>query len=111
MLNDSSVFNETQYQIYLNDPPGQKYTLDQQCEDLTGEIGAISVGLLSDVCRVMRCHKPSHRPRAFTRYYNTALNFSSCGYKMVMTIPNIICYGTKYYYTISHMIKLKHVTD
>ena len=45
LLNDGSVFNTTEYQIHLSNRPGQKYTLDQQCQDITGEESAYYQGV------------------------------------------------------------------
>ena len=80
MINDSAVYNATEYETFLRDLPGQKYSLDQQCQDLTGESGAISVEPLNQVCSTMRCRISSGSTRLF---YNTALDFTSCDNKKV----------------------------
>ena len=83
MLNENSFFNDTLYHEYLNDPPGAKYTVDQQCEDLTGENGSYYVGRWSEVCYEMKCHKPSELPGYYMPYRHAALDFTTCGANMV----------------------------
>ena len=80
MINDSVVYNATEYETFLRDLPGQKYSLDQQCQDLTGQSGAISAGRLTQVCSTMQCMISSEITSTFT---NTALDFTSCGHKRV----------------------------
>ena len=83
MVNDSAVYNATEYETFLRDLPGQKYSLDQQCQDLTGESGAISVHPLNQACSAVKCTTPSSSLSGFNTFVNTALDFTTCGPKRV----------------------------
>ena len=80
MINDGVVYNVTEHETFLRDLPGQKYSLDQQCQDITGESGAISVRPLNQVCSTMHCRIPSGLTRGLV---NSALDFTSCDNKKV----------------------------
>ena len=56
-------------------------TLDEQCEQATGEVGAIAIGSITQVCGALRCHTPSLEPGVSYRYVNGTLDFTTCGHK------------------------------
>ena len=81
LTNNGDIYNITEYEEILNDLPGQKYSLDEQCQDLTGDSTAYSVAPFPTVCSVVTCRTPSNSRTH--RFYNQALNFTTCGHKKV----------------------------
>ena len=59
-------------------------TLDEQCLQATGEVGATAAGSITLVCGTLRCHAPSLNPGSSYRYENSTLDFTSCGHKKAM---------------------------
>ena len=82
MENSGEIYNLTEYNQILSDLPGQKYSLDEQCQDLTGESTAYSVTAFPTVCSVLQC--TMNISEGFTPSYNQALNFTTCGNKKVI---------------------------
>ena len=66
------VFNES--------APNITMTLDEQCEQATGEIGAIAMGSITQICGRMKCRTPSGLIHTFG---NSALDFTTCGPRKV----------------------------
>ena len=44
LLNVPTLYNETEYNIFLDELPGQKYSLDEQCSQINGP-GAVYCGV------------------------------------------------------------------
>ena len=63
-------------------------TLDEQCEQITGEVGASEVITssypLHDVCHTLLCRKPSLPAGQASFYSDATLDFTSCGPKHVI---------------------------
>ena len=77
------VFNES--------PPNITMTLDEQCEQATGEIGAIAMGSITQICGRMKCRTPSGLIHTFG---NSALDFTTCGPRKVdMWLPKQLIQG------------------
>ena len=64
-------------------------TLDEQCEQATGEVGAIAVEPITLVCGTLSCRTPSLDPGSSYSYVNGTLDFTTCGHKKAMTSLNI----------------------
>ena len=56
-------------------------TLDEQCEQATGETGAIVVGSIAQVCGTLSCHTPSLDLGHSYPFENGTLDFTTCGHK------------------------------
>ena len=56
-------------------------TADEQCEQTTGEIGAIAVGSITQICDTLKCHTPSLNPGFSYPYEKATLDFTTCGPK------------------------------
>ena len=81
LLNSSSVFNSTEYQNALTMLPGLRYTRDEQCQAIIGESGSFYSGLLSSICTVLQCYRPS--TNTVIDYEGRALDLTICGNHMV----------------------------
>ena len=81
LLNSSSVFNSTEYQDALTMLPGLRYTRDEQCQAIIGESGSFYSGLLSSICTVLQCYRPS--TNSVIDYEGRALDLTTCGNHMV----------------------------
>ena len=59
-------------------------TLDEQCEQIRGEVGAVVVGSITQACGTLQCRTPSLELGLVYRYVNVTLDFTSCGHKKAM---------------------------
>ena len=48
LANVPTIYNQTEYDAFLEELPGQKFTLDQQCEQINGP-GAEYCGVSTDI--------------------------------------------------------------
>ena len=87
MVNDSSVYNPTEYANFLAMPPGLRYTRDEQCQAITGETGSYFRGNIRDICTKLQCFKPSSG--RLIDQEGRALDKTTCGNGMVTVYNNL----------------------
>ena len=63
-------------------PPGLRYTRDEQCQAIIGESGSYYHGILSDICTVLQCYRPS--TNNIIDFEGRALDLTTCGNHMVL---------------------------
>ena len=114
MGNEGSKYDVPEYETNLVIPPTLKYTLDQQCEDLTGELGSNSmVGSFNEVCGTLNCFLPSAQD--WYSYHRVVPDFTKCGTRqvkcMLVSVQGIYPFPLKSMqkcFTLSYEIFLKH---
>ena len=62
-------------------PPGLRYTRDEQCQAIIGESGSFYYGILSNICTVLQCYRPS--TDNIIDFEGRALDLTACGNHMV----------------------------